>query len=116
MKRSRRILLRDSCLVLPVLLLIGGRLILKLCFDVDFAPGADYGVAMFANLLLPLTLAALGQVAYAVVLIVDIVRNARLSPGRKAILALAIWLAVMWLYPLVYLARVIYLLSNPHME
>ncbi len=109
---NKKLLLRDSLLVLPVLLLGVLWVVLGVILQVDLTPDADYSTSMLLNLILPLLLIGLLQMAYGVVLIVDIARSKSLSTGKKVLYGALIWFAVQWLYMFVYIARVIWLLGR----
>ncbi len=109
---NKKLLLRDTLLVAPVYLFAALWLVLALVLQVDLAPGTDYGTSVLWNLILPLVFLGLWQMAYGVVLIVDIARSKGLSTGKKVLYSGLIWFAVQLLYLPVYIARVIWLLKK----
>ncbi len=109
---NQKLLLRDTLLVAPVFLFGAIWLVLALVFRVDFAPGADYGASMLWNLIFPLMFIGLWQMAYGVVLIVDIAWSKQLSIGKKVLYSVLVWLAVQGAFVIVYIARVLWLLGR----
>ncbi len=111
-RKIQKTIWRDSWFVIPAVLLAVVWLVAKFGFHVDFAPGADYAASFFWNLLFPLIVVALAQIAYAVVLTVDIVRSHQISANQKILYTIIAWLAVSWLYPAVYICRMLWLIKN----
>ncbi len=112
-KRVKRILLRDSLIVIPTFLVMAAWLILKLVLDVDLAPGSDYEKSMWLNLLLPLFIVGVGQLAYAVVLIIDAARAKDLSIGKMLLYIILAWFGSNWgLGIVIYICRLVYFLRK----
>ncbi len=105
----KKIILRDSLIVLPIFIWTLAWIILKLGFHMDFAPGSDYGESMYRNLLIPMFVFGIGRLVYTVVLITDIVRSNQFTASKKIVYIFAAWVVVQWFCFLVYLFRVIFL-------
>ena len=67
-------ILRDSLIVIPTLIFIGVWLFIELNPNIEIYTGANYGLSVFLNLLLPLGIIAIAQIIYAVALMVECVQ------------------------------------------
>lgn len=104
---KKSILLRDSILVLPVLIFTVAVLVLKFGYQMDFAPGSNYGASMLYNLILPLAIIGLGCLIYQIILIVDVIKSLQADTATKVLVCVLVWLAVAWTYFLVYFAKIV---------
>lgn len=111
---KKNVILRDTLFVAPVFLFTATWIILKLCFHIDFAPGADYAKSMYMNLIIPFAMIGLGQIAYGIVLIADIVRTDKYDTKKKVLYSVVVCFAVqiLNLYFLVYIIRIFWLLNH----
>lgn len=100
---AKKQLLRDSLIVIPTFLF----LCVWLGLRIDLVPTADYQMSMIVNLILPLWLIAAAQFVYAIFLITDSVRMQGRTLGMKILICFGIWYAVMHLFFVVYLFRLI---------
>ncbi len=103
---AKKLLIRDSLLVIPVFLFNIFWLVAVFGFNIDLSFGGSYGASMTFNLLLPLFLIGTAQIIYAVTLIFDTVKMDDKSLPIKIILCIAAWFAVNYLYYPVYIYRV----------
>ncbi len=104
---AKKLLIRDSFIVLPILLFTVAFFMLKIVFGVDFAPGANYYWSMMCNLIIPIFIIGAGQLVYAVVLIGDTLKLDGRSALAKGLLTVGIWFAVNNLYLFVYIRRIV---------
>ncbi len=109
---KKNVILRDALFVAPVFLFTAIWIVLKLCFYIDFAPEADYGTSMYVNLIIPLFIIGLGRTAYAIALIVDVIRTEKYDRKKKIWLSVIVWLAVQNLYYLFFFIRIFWLLKS----
>lgn len=106
-KAAKKQLIRDSAIVLPTVAFLCVWLVLVLHPDIDLAPGANYALSMWMNLLLPLCVIAVVQTLYAVVLIGDMVRLEDKPIILKILICIGLWYAVAYLFLGVYLFRLV---------
>ncbi|MBQ1233296.1 MAG: helix-turn-helix transcriptional regulator [Clostridia bacterium] len=106
-KAAKKQLIRDSAIVLPTVAFLCVWLVLVLHPDIDLAPGANYALSMWMNLLLPLCVITVAQTLYAAVLIGDMVRLEDKPIILKILICIGLWYAVAYLFLGVYLFRLV---------
>ncbi len=105
-RAAKKLLIRDSIIVLPIISFIFVWLLLVLGLDVDLSFGADYFTMMMVNLIIPLLLIGAGQYVYAMFLIGDTLKLEHKNVFIKIFAVIAVWLAVNNLFLLVYIRRI----------
>ena len=110
-KINKRIL-RDSLIVISTLIFIGIWLYVELNPNIEIYTGTNYGLSVFINLILPLSIIAIAQIIYAVVLMVECIQLRNKTKAEKALLCIGIWFAVMNLFFAVYIYRLIRLIIS----
>ena len=102
-------ILRDSLIVIPTLIFIGVWLFIELNPNIEIYTGANYGLSVFLNLLLPLAIIAIAQIIYAVVLMVECIQSQTKTKTEKVLICIGVWFAVMYLLVGVYIYRLVHL-------
>ena len=102
-------ILRDSLIVIPTLIFIGVWLFIELNPNIEIYAGANYGLSVFLNLLLPLAIIAIAQIIYAVVLMVECIQSQTKTKTEKVLICIGVWFAVMYLLIGVYIYRLVHL-------
>ena len=100
-------ILRDSLIVIPTLIFIGVWLFIELNPNIEIYTGANYGLSVFLNLLLPLGIIAIAQIIYAVALMVQCVQLQNKTKTEKVLICIGVWFAVMYLLVAVYVYRLV---------
>lgn len=100
-------ILRDSLIVIPTLIFIGVWLFIELNPNIEIYTGANYGLSVFLNLLLPLGIIAIAQIIYAVALMVECVQLQNKTKTEKVLICIGVWFAVMYLLVAVYVYRLV---------
>ena len=100
-------ILRDSLIVIPTLIFIGVWLFIELNPHIEIYTGANYGLSVFLNLLLPLGIIAIAQIIYAVALMVECVQLQNKTKTEKVLICIGVWFAVMYLLVAVYVYRLV---------
>ena len=100
-------LIRDSLIVIPTFIFVCLWLYVGFNPNIDLAPSVDYKTAMIINLFIPLAIVAVAQIAYAEVLIIDSIRLQGKKMIAKILICVGIWYAVMNLFFVVYVYRVV---------
>ncbi len=106
-RAAKKLLIRDSLIVIPTVVFSVLWLILKLAFHIDLAPGGNYYQSMMANLIFPLVIIGIGQLIYALCLVTDTIRFQKKAVFLKILTVIAVWYAVTYLLVIVYIRRVI---------
>ena len=75
--------------------------------NIEIYPGANYGLSVFLNLLLPLAIIAIAQTIYAVVLIIECIQSQTKTKTEKVLICIGVWFAVMYLFFGVYIYRLV---------
>ena len=104
-------ILRDSLIVIPTLIFIGVWLFIELNPNIEIYAGANYGLSVFLNLLLPLAIIAIAQIIYAVVLMVECIQSQTKTKTEKVLICIGVWFAVMYLLVGVYIYRLVHLIN-----
>ena len=104
-------ILRDSLIVIPTLIFIGVWLFIELNPNIEIYTGANYGLSVFLNLLLPLGIIAIAQIIYAVALMVECVQLQNKTKTEKVLICIGVWFAVMYLLVGVYIYRLVHLIN-----
>ena len=104
-------ILRDSLIVIPTLIFIGVWLFIELNPKIEIYTGANYGLSVFLNLLLPLAIIAIALIIYAVVLMVECIQSQTKTKTEKALICIGVWFAVMYLLVGVYIYRLVHLIN-----
>ena len=104
-------ILRDSLIVIPTLIFIGVWLFIELNPNIEIYTGANYGLSVFLNLLLPLAIIAIAQIIYAVVLMVECIQSQTKTKTEKVLICIGVWFAVMYLLVGVYIYRLVHLIN-----
>ena len=102
---------RDSLIVIPTLIFISVWLFIELNPNIEIYTGANYGLSVFLNLLLPLAIIAIAQIIYAVVLMVECIQSQTKTKTEKALICIGVWFAVMYLLVGVYIYRLVHLIN-----
>ena len=110
-KRIQRELIRDSAIVLPVLMFTILWCIFKFGLQIDFSPGSDYFQSVLYNFLVPIAIIVFGQIVYAIVLMTDVLRSSDRT-SSKVLYCLVVWLATNHLFYVVYIVRVVSLIKK----
>ena len=114
---AKKQLARDSFVVIPILLFIAFWLYTGLNPRIDLFPTSDYGTSMLVNLIIPLLLIGAAQMVYACFLIWDTVRLQGKAWYVKVLICVGVWYAVNWLFPVVYVYRIVrYLIKKKRMK
>ena len=106
---SRKILIRDTFMVLIPISIAIAYLIVVVIMGIDLAPGSDYLKSVFMNFLGPLVLIGIGGLVYQVALITDAIRFTQVNVITKILICLCAW----YLWPIVYIAKVIVYCARP---
>ena len=106
---SRKILIRDTFMVLIPISIAIAYLIVVVIMGIDLAPGSDYLKSVFMNFLGPLVLIGIGGLVYQVALITDAIRFTQVNVINKILICLCAW----YLWPIVYIAKVIVYCARP---
>lgn len=104
-KAAKKQLIRDSCIVLPTVVFACVWFALALHPDVDLAPGSNYALSVWMNLLFPLCVIGVAQIVYTAILIGDVVRLTGKPVILKILICIGVWYAVTYLFLGVYLFR-----------
>ena len=106
---SRKILIRDTIMVLIPISFAIAYLIVVVIMGIDLAPGSDYLKSVFMNFLGPLVLIGIGGLVYQVALITDAIRFTQVNVITKILICLCAW----YLWPIVYIAKIIVYCARP---
>lgn len=106
---SRKILIRDTFMVLIPISIAIAYLIVVVIMGIDLAPGSDYLKSVFMNFLGPLVLIGIGGLVYQVALITDAIRFTQVNVINKILICLCAW----YLWPIVYIAKIIVYCARP---
>ena len=106
-RKINKKILRDSLIVIPIIVFTCVWLFLELSPDIDITPGANYGQSVLIHLLIPLAIIAIAQIVYAVVLMIDCIQLQEKTKAEKIFLCIGIWFAVMYLFFAVYIYRLV---------
>ena len=110
-RKINKLILRDSLIAIPTLLFAGAWLFVELNPNIEIYPGANYGLSVFLNLLLPLAIIAIMQIIYTVVLMIECVQLQNKTKTEKVLICIGIWFAVMYLFIAVYIYRLVHLIN-----
>ena len=108
-RKINKLIIRDSLIAIPTLLFTGAWLFVVLNPNIEIYPGANYGLSVFLNLLLPLAIIAIAQIIYAVVLMVECIQSQ--TKTEKVLICIGVWFAVMYLLIGVYIYRLVHLIN-----
>ncbi len=100
-------LIRDSLIVIPICIFICVWLYLGLNPNIDLTPTADYKTSVIINLFVPLMIIGIAQIVYASFLIADSIRMQGKRWYVKLFICIGIYYAVVHLFFIVYIYRVI---------
>ena len=106
-RKINKLIIRDSLIAIPTLLFTGAWLFVVLNPNIEIYSGANYGLSVFLNLLLPLTIIAIAEIVYALLLIVECIKSQGKTTTEKVFSCIGIWLAVMYLFFGVYIYRLV---------
>ena len=106
---SKKILIRDTIMVLIPISIAIAYLIVVVIMGIDLAPGSDYLKSVFMNFLGPLVLIGIGGLIYQVALITDAIRFTQVNVITKILICLCAW----YLWPIVYIAKIIVYCARP---
>ena len=106
---SKKILIRDTIMVLIPISIAIAYLIVVVIMGIDLAPGSDYLKSVFMNFLGPLVLIGIGGLVYQVALITDAIRFTQVNVITKILICLCAW----YLWPIVYIAKIIVYCAHP---
>ena len=107
MSKINKKILRDSLIVIPIIVFTCVWLLVELNPNIDITPGASYGQSVLIHLLLPLAIIAIAQIVYTVVLMIDCIHLQEKTKTEKIFLCIGIWFAVMYLFFAVYIYRLV---------
>ena len=110
-RKINKLIIRDSLIAIPTLLFTGVWLLVELNPNIEIYPGANYGLSVFLNLLLPLAIIAIAQIIYAVVLMVECIQSQTKTKTEKVLICIGVWFAVMYLLIGVYIYRLVHLIN-----
>ena len=108
-RKINKLIIRDSLIAIPTLLFTGAWLFVVLNPNIEIYPGANYGLSVFLNLLLPLAIIAIAQIIYAVVLMAECIQSQTKTKTEKVLICIGVWFAVMYLLVGVYIYRLVHL-------
>ena len=108
-RKINKLIIRDSLIAIPTLLFTGAWLFVVLNPNIEIYSGANYGLSVFLNLLLPLAIIAIAQIIYAVVLMAECIRSQTKTKTEKVLICIGVWFAVMYLLVGVYIYRLVHL-------
>ena len=106
-RKINKLIIRDSLIAIPTLLFTGAWLFVVLNPNIEIYSGANYGLSVFLNLLLPLTIIAIAEIVYALLLIVECIKSQGKTTTEKVFSCIGIWFAVMYLFLGVYIYRLV---------
>ena len=106
---SKKILIRDTIMVLIPISIAITYLIVVVIMGIDLAPGSDYLKSVFMNFLGPLVLIGIGGLVYQVALITDAIHFTQVNVITKILICLCAW----YLWPIVYIAKIIVYCARP---
>ena len=108
-RKINKLIIRDSLIAIPTLLFTGVWLLVELNPNIEIYPGANYGLSVFLNLLLPLAIIAIAQIIYTVVLMAECIQSQTKTKTEKVLICIGVWFAVMYLLIGVYIYRLVHL-------
>ena len=108
-RKINKLIIRDSLIAIPTLLFTGAWLFVVLNPNIEIYPGANYGLSVFLNLLLPLAIIAIAQIIYTVVLMAECIQSQTKTKTEKVLICIGVWFAVMYLLVGVYIYRLVHL-------
>ena len=108
-RKINKLIIRDSLIAIPTLLFTGAWLFVVLNPNIEIYSGANYGLSVFINLLLPLAIIAIAQIIYAVVLMAECIQSQTKTKTEKVLICIGVWFAVMYLLVGVYIYRLVHL-------
>ena len=108
-RKINKLIIRDSLIAIPTLLFTGAWLFVVLNPNIEIYSGANYGLSVFLNLLLPLAIIAIAQIIYAVVLMAECIQSQTKTKTEKVLICIGVWFAVMYLLVGVYIYRLVHL-------
>ena len=108
-RKINKLIIRDSLIAIPTLLFTGAWLFVELNPNIEIYPGANYGLSVFLNLLLPLAIIAIAQIIYTVVLMAECIQSQTKTKTEKVLICIGVWFAVMYLLVGVYIYRLVHL-------
>lgn len=108
-RKINKLIIRDSLIAIPTLLFTGAWLFVVLNPNIEIYSGANYGLSVFLNLLLPLTIIAIAQIIYTVVLMAECIQSQTKTKTEKVLICIGVWFAVMYLLVGVYIYRLVHL-------
>ncbi len=103
-RAAKKLLIRDSIIVLPILLFTVVWLTMTHGFGI--LSGTDYWTNMMFGLVLPLFLIGSNQIVYAAFLIRDTVKMKEKKRSTKILICIGVWYAVNYLFVFVYIRRI----------
>ena len=106
-RKINKLIIRDSLIAIPTLLFTVAWLFVVLNPNIEIYSGANYGLSVFLNLLLPLGIIAIAQIIYAVALMVECVQLQNKTKTEKVLICIGVWFAVMYLLVAVYVYRLV---------
>ena len=106
-RKINKFIIRDSLIAIPTLLFTGAWLFVVLNPNIEIYSGANYGLSVFLNLLLPLTIIAIAEIVYALLLIVECIKSQGKTTTEKVFSCIGVWFAVMYLFFGVYIYRLV---------
>ena len=106
---SKKILIRDTFIVLIPTCITIAYLIVVVIMNIDLAPGSDYLKSVIMNFLGPLVLIGIGGLIYQVVLITDAICFKQVNEITRILFCLCAW----FLWPIVYIAIIIVFFARP---
>ena len=106
-RKINKLIIRDSLIAIPTLLFTGAWLFVVLNPNIEIYSGANYGLSVFLNLLLPLTIIAIAEIVYTLLLIVECIKSQGKTTTEKVFSCIGAWFAVMYLFFGVYIYRLV---------
>ena len=110
-RKINKLIIQDSLIAIPTLLFTVAWLFVVLNPNIEIYSGANYGLSVFLNLLLPLAIIAIAQIIYAVVLIIECIQSQTKTKTEKVLICIGVWFAVMYLLVGVYIYRLVHLIN-----
>ena len=104
---SKKYSVRDSLIVIPVLIFTAVWLILTLGLKIDLSFGSGYAGSVIFNLLLPLFMIGIGHIVYAFTLMAEVIHSDR-TLSKKLLYCLVVWFSANLFFYFLYIFRMIF--------
>lgn len=110
---SKKIIIRDTILVLTVLIFTIAWAILTFVFNINLFPDSgaealDYFVVFFY----PMIVCLLGNLLYRILSVIDVIRGVYANIGTKVLFCICVWFVVGHLFYLFYIVKLVFFINS----